>query len=59
MTPGHGNKNDSGTDEDEEQSMQHFYIGYVPKEIAFHLSVIIENNAIYSFENLAYSVVGK
>lgn len=39
--------------------MQHFYIGYVPKEIAFHLSSIIDSNAIYDFENLSYSLVGK
>jgi hypothetical protein len=39
--------------------MEHFYVGYVPKEIAFHLSAIIDNNAIYEIENLSYSLNGK
>ena len=39
--------------------MQHFYVGYVPKEIAFNLSLIIENNAIFQIENISYNLIGK
>ena len=39
--------------------MHHFYIGYVPKEVAFHLSVILDSNAIYYVDPLSYIVTGK
>lgn len=39
--------------------MQTFYIGYVPKDLAYNLSVLLEYPSVLKAENFIYSTVGK
>ncbi|CDW85590.1 UNKNOWN [Stylonychia lemnae] len=45
--------------EDYEKYLQTFYLGYAPKDIAYNLSVILDNPKIFNTENVIYSTQGK